>query len=190
MWNNVHACFFCFLIFFFLWCLLSAAQLVRNLVNAQQVAGSAQQQSDQSIRTRQSSECVGILPLNEFDRKRIQFSFSVAIIKYSIESNLSEKEFILVHSSKSSLSRQQELEAAVISHPKKGNRKAWMHTHLSLYILYSPESWPRKGYQFSRHAHKETYLPQILDSAKLTLVLRFYCCQKTPWSWHHIGSLL
>ncbi|KAB1269303.1 Terminal uridylyltransferase 4 [Camelus dromedarius] len=36
---------------------VAAAQLVRNLVNAQQVAGSAQQQSDQSIRTRQSSEC-------------------------------------------------------------------------------------------------------------------------------------
>ncbi|KAL0604353.1 hypothetical protein AAY473_026351 [Plecturocebus cupreus] len=35
----------------------SLAQLVRNLVNAQQVAGSAQQQGDQSIRTRQSSEC-------------------------------------------------------------------------------------------------------------------------------------
>uniref|UniRef100_A0A2K6ASL0 RNA uridylyltransferase n=1 Tax=Macaca nemestrina TaxID=9545 RepID=A0A2K6ASL0_MACNE len=34
-----------------------SAQLVRNLVNAQQVAGSAQQQGDQSIRTRQSSEC-------------------------------------------------------------------------------------------------------------------------------------
>ncbi|KAL0604081.1 UPF0764 protein C16orf89 [Plecturocebus cupreus] len=33
------------------------AQLVHNLVNAQQVAGSAQQQGDQSIRTRQSSEC-------------------------------------------------------------------------------------------------------------------------------------
>ncbi|XP_063511992.1 terminal uridylyltransferase 4 isoform X2 [Pongo pygmaeus] len=36
---------------------VAAAQLVRNLVNAQQVAGSAQQQGDQSIRTRQSSEC-------------------------------------------------------------------------------------------------------------------------------------
>ncbi|XP_062960267.1 terminal uridylyltransferase 4 isoform X9 [Cynocephalus volans] len=36
---------------------VAAAQLVRNLVNAQQVAGSAQQQVDQSIRTRQSSEC-------------------------------------------------------------------------------------------------------------------------------------
>ncbi|XP_055484688.1 terminal uridylyltransferase 4 isoform X8 [Psammomys obesus] len=35
---------------------VAAAQLVRNLVNAQQVAGSAQQQGDQSIRTRQSSE--------------------------------------------------------------------------------------------------------------------------------------
>ncbi|XP_037356320.1 terminal uridylyltransferase 4 isoform X7 [Talpa occidentalis] len=36
---------------------VAAAQLVRNLVNAQQVAGSAQQQGDQTIRTRQSSEC-------------------------------------------------------------------------------------------------------------------------------------
>nr|XP_030726008.1 terminal uridylyltransferase 4 isoform X10 [Globicephala melas] len=36
---------------------VAAAQLVRNLVNAQQVGGSAQQQGDQSIRTRQSSEC-------------------------------------------------------------------------------------------------------------------------------------
>ncbi|XP_042637590.1 terminal uridylyltransferase 4 [Orycteropus afer afer] len=36
---------------------VAAAQLVRNLVNAQQVAGSAQQQGDQPIRTRQSSEC-------------------------------------------------------------------------------------------------------------------------------------
>ncbi|XP_043430915.1 terminal uridylyltransferase 4 isoform X11 [Prionailurus bengalensis] len=36
---------------------VAAAQLVRNLVNAQQVAGSAQQQGDQSVRTRQSSEC-------------------------------------------------------------------------------------------------------------------------------------
>uniref|UniRef100_A0A8D1FYP9 RNA uridylyltransferase n=1 Tax=Sus scrofa TaxID=9823 RepID=A0A8D1FYP9_PIG len=36
---------------------VAAAQLVRNLVNAQQVAGSSQQQGDQSIRTRQSSEC-------------------------------------------------------------------------------------------------------------------------------------
>ncbi|XP_040483233.1 terminal uridylyltransferase 4 isoform X1 [Ursus maritimus] len=36
---------------------VAAAQLVRSLVNAQQVAGSAQQQSDQSIRARQSSEC-------------------------------------------------------------------------------------------------------------------------------------
>uniref|UniRef100_A0A8C0W9T7 CCHC-type domain-containing protein n=1 Tax=Castor canadensis TaxID=51338 RepID=A0A8C0W9T7_CASCN len=36
---------------------VAAAQLVRNLVNAQQVAGSSQQQSDQSIRSRQSSEC-------------------------------------------------------------------------------------------------------------------------------------
>ncbi|XP_021103632.1 terminal uridylyltransferase 4 isoform X7 [Heterocephalus glaber] len=36
---------------------VAAAQLVRNLVNAQQVASSAQQQGDQSIRTRQSSEC-------------------------------------------------------------------------------------------------------------------------------------
>ncbi|XP_051027760.1 terminal uridylyltransferase 4 isoform X5 [Acomys russatus] len=36
---------------------VAAAQLVRNLVNAQQVAGSAQPQGDQSIRTRQSSEC-------------------------------------------------------------------------------------------------------------------------------------
>ncbi|XP_036749140.1 terminal uridylyltransferase 4 isoform X3 [Manis pentadactyla] len=36
---------------------VAAAQLVRNLVNAQQVAGSAQQQGDQSIRSRQSSEC-------------------------------------------------------------------------------------------------------------------------------------
>ncbi|KAL0584096.1 hypothetical protein AAY473_040553 [Plecturocebus cupreus] len=35
----------------------TSAQLVHNLVNAQQVAGSAQQQGDQSIRTRQSSEC-------------------------------------------------------------------------------------------------------------------------------------
>ncbi|EPY84503.1 hypothetical protein CB1_000472022 [Camelus ferus] len=43
---------------------VAAAQLVRNLVNAQQVAGSAQQQSDQSIRTRQSSECVSTLPAN------------------------------------------------------------------------------------------------------------------------------
>lgn len=63
------------LTFFFLWCRLSAAQLVRNLVNAQQVAGSAQQQGDQSIRTRQSSECVSILPLNEFDRKRVIVSY-------------------------------------------------------------------------------------------------------------------
>ncbi|XP_075412215.1 terminal uridylyltransferase 4 isoform X2 [Tenrec ecaudatus] len=36
---------------------VAAAQLVRNLVNAQQVAGSAQPQGDQPIRTRQSSEC-------------------------------------------------------------------------------------------------------------------------------------
>ncbi|XP_034508490.1 terminal uridylyltransferase 4 isoform X2 [Ailuropoda melanoleuca] len=36
---------------------VAAAQLVRSLVNAQQVAGSGQQQSDQSVRTRQSSEC-------------------------------------------------------------------------------------------------------------------------------------
>ncbi|XP_012578032.1 PREDICTED: terminal uridylyltransferase 4 isoform X1 [Condylura cristata] len=36
---------------------VAAAQLVRNLVNAQQVSGSAQQQGDQTIRTRQSSEC-------------------------------------------------------------------------------------------------------------------------------------
>ncbi|XP_048076587.1 terminal uridylyltransferase 4 isoform X15 [Ursus arctos] len=36
---------------------VAAAQLVRSLVNAQQVAGSAQQQGDQSIRARQSSEC-------------------------------------------------------------------------------------------------------------------------------------
>ncbi|XP_019598413.2 terminal uridylyltransferase 4 isoform X7 [Rhinolophus sinicus] len=36
---------------------VAAAQLVRNLVNAQQVAGSSQQQGDQSVRTRQSSEC-------------------------------------------------------------------------------------------------------------------------------------
>ncbi|ELK06159.1 Terminal uridylyltransferase 4 [Pteropus alecto] len=36
---------------------VAAAQLVRNLVNAQQVAGSSQQQGDQSIRTRQPSEC-------------------------------------------------------------------------------------------------------------------------------------
>ncbi|XP_014699773.2 terminal uridylyltransferase 4 isoform X2 [Equus asinus] len=36
---------------------VAAAQLVRNLVNAQQVAGSAQQQGDQCVRTRQSSEC-------------------------------------------------------------------------------------------------------------------------------------
>ncbi|KAM6219398.1 terminal uridylyltransferase 4 isoform 2-T2 [Rhynchocyon petersi] len=36
---------------------VAAAQLVRNLVNAQQVAGSAQQQADQPIRTRQPSEC-------------------------------------------------------------------------------------------------------------------------------------
>ncbi|XP_012877764.1 PREDICTED: terminal uridylyltransferase 4 isoform X1 [Dipodomys ordii] len=36
---------------------VAAAQLVRNLVNAQQVAGSAQQQGEQSMRTRQSSEC-------------------------------------------------------------------------------------------------------------------------------------
>ncbi|XP_027628029.1 terminal uridylyltransferase 4 isoform X3 [Tupaia chinensis] len=36
---------------------VAAAQLVRNLVNAQQVAGSPQQQSDQSVRTRKSSEC-------------------------------------------------------------------------------------------------------------------------------------
>ncbi|XP_004639170.1 terminal uridylyltransferase 4 isoform X1 [Octodon degus] len=36
---------------------VAAAQLVRNLVNAQQVAGSVQQQGDQSVRTRQSSEC-------------------------------------------------------------------------------------------------------------------------------------
>ncbi|XP_010589577.1 terminal uridylyltransferase 4 isoform X5 [Loxodonta africana] len=36
---------------------VAAAQLVRNLVNAQQVAGSTQQQGDQPIRTRQSSEC-------------------------------------------------------------------------------------------------------------------------------------
>lgn len=41
---------------------VAAAQLVRNLVNAQQVAGSSQQQGDQSIRTRQSSECVSTLP--------------------------------------------------------------------------------------------------------------------------------
>ncbi|EHH14789.1 hypothetical protein EGK_00767 [Macaca mulatta] len=41
-----------------------AAQLVRNLVNAQQVAGSAQQQGDQSIRTRQSSECPQPFPQN------------------------------------------------------------------------------------------------------------------------------
>ncbi|XP_006879746.1 PREDICTED: terminal uridylyltransferase 4 isoform X2 [Elephantulus edwardii] len=36
---------------------VAAAQLVRNLVNAQQGAGTAQQQGDQPIRTRQSSEC-------------------------------------------------------------------------------------------------------------------------------------
>ncbi|XP_070261230.1 terminal uridylyltransferase 4 isoform X2 [Myotis yumanensis] len=36
---------------------VAAAQLVRNLVNAQQVANSSQQQGDQSMRTRQSSEC-------------------------------------------------------------------------------------------------------------------------------------
>ncbi|KAM4872374.1 terminal uridylyltransferase 4 isoform 3-T4 [Thomomys bottae] len=36
---------------------VAAAQLVRNLVNAQQVAGSAQPQGEQSMRTRQSSEC-------------------------------------------------------------------------------------------------------------------------------------
>nr|XP_044995079.1 terminal uridylyltransferase 4 isoform X3 [Jaculus jaculus] len=36
---------------------VAAAQLVRNLVNAQQVAGSAQQPGDQPMRTRQSSEC-------------------------------------------------------------------------------------------------------------------------------------
>ncbi|XP_013377153.1 PREDICTED: terminal uridylyltransferase 4 isoform X5 [Chinchilla lanigera] len=36
---------------------VAAAQLVRNLVNAQQVAGSTSQQGDQSVRTRQSSEC-------------------------------------------------------------------------------------------------------------------------------------
>ncbi|XP_060062190.1 terminal uridylyltransferase 4 isoform X2 [Erinaceus europaeus] len=36
---------------------VAAAQLVRNLVNAQQVAGSAPPQGDQTVRTRQSSEC-------------------------------------------------------------------------------------------------------------------------------------
>ncbi|XP_054996688.1 terminal uridylyltransferase 4 isoform X5 [Sorex araneus] len=36
---------------------VAAAQLVRNLVNAQQVAGSVQPQGDQTVRTRQSSEC-------------------------------------------------------------------------------------------------------------------------------------
>jgi hypothetical protein len=60
------------------------------------------------------------------------------------------------------LSRQQELEAAVTSHPKKGTRKGWMHTHHPPHILYSLESWPRKGYQFSRLAEKETRLPQSL----------------------------
>ncbi|XP_073936223.1 terminal uridylyltransferase 4 isoform X6 [Castor canadensis] len=43
---------------------VAAAQLVRNLVNAQQVAGSSQQQSDQSIRSRQSSECPQPFPQN------------------------------------------------------------------------------------------------------------------------------
>lgn len=38
-------------------CSVAAAQLVRNLVNVQQVAGSAQPQGDQTVRTRQSSEC-------------------------------------------------------------------------------------------------------------------------------------
>lgn len=44
---------------------VAAAQLVRNLVNAQQVAGSGQPQGDQPIRTRQSSECVSRKPGDE-----------------------------------------------------------------------------------------------------------------------------
>lgn len=54
-----------FLSEFSLWCFLLAAQLVRNLVNAQQVAGSGQPQGDQPIRTRQSSECVSRKPGDE-----------------------------------------------------------------------------------------------------------------------------
>lgn len=39
----------------------AAAQLVRSLVNSQQVTGSIQQQGERPLRTRQPSECVSYI---------------------------------------------------------------------------------------------------------------------------------